>query len=599
MRETTPDLKDMAGLTHLECATRAAKNLADITAGHDVINLDEIDAAFPGGENEQLSSETVKKMLKTMKVPRGLHKNDPPRPILINCHEIFAPPLEIIFNFCLKVCRWPTAWKIETTHYINKKNQPEVLKDMRGICSTVAWSKCLESRVRDVILDDIGGGVGGGIHSGQFGGLKGLSSDMLLGSLYQDVADSWEQGYISILLCIDFTVAFNSGKSSFCVNAARNLGVREPILRLIASYLSQRQVEVTWGQETSPLLPLRGGSGQGTLMSVLLFLMIANELLRRLDLSIEEHEGHLTTKTKPLLFVDDCSLLLKYRRDSFGDADGPRVFTDDGRMSAYKKVIEEFSKDSGLLMNNDKTAFVSFDFSTNRLQFPDGSLPFVDKKGKPIKMSQEITLLGCPIQADLKFDALALARRKSGNHALWQMRRLSNQGVGKDHLLAVFKSYVRSRCEFGLLAASPMMTAENWKTVESVQRKATKIALGIRQNYGADRMEYDERNFTCGLDPLQLRTEMRFHEFAQKCERQPRFSHYFIRHADNGPKRRKSRDYELVKCTTERRRHAPFISMVRYLNAREDTPEIRMNDPDVITQLDETPTEVINFICSI
>ena len=146
-------------------------------------------------------------------------------------------------------------------------------------------------------------------------------------------------------------MAFNSLQHNKVISSAAKLGVRHEILRVLAAYLSKRTTFVRWGEEISDGYPARGGSGQGTLLSVLIFVITFNELIEDLDTEINIQEHGNLIKSLQLIYVDDLIILYPYKPNDMIDEFGDKIFTDKGPLSAYLKKIEEFSVGNGLQLN--------------------------------------------------------------------------------------------------------------------------------------------------------------------------------------------------------------------------------------------------------
>lgn len=579
-----PDLDDLAGMSPMEKAEHAAENIADIAKDHDLLDVQEIWRQHPGGDPRRLTFDEVVNALKSYKLPKGLHPDDPPRQVLKNKPEIFAPALLVIFNKCFQTCTWPKKWKLERANYINKKSQPETLKDMRNVVLTYTFSKVFESLARVTILGDIMPNL----HRGQFGGLSGVSADFLMSNIYQEVIDSAESGYASALLCWDFSRAFDSMSRHLLIRSAARLGLRPDLIRLIASYLDQREVSVNWDGVISSGKITRGGSGQGTLLSVILFIIAADDLLVNLDVVLDAYESGTPTsgRSKVVLFCDDLSVLLKIPHDEFPEnALGRRQFVSDGRVEAIIKGICDFSTRSKLRLNKGKTQLLHFDYSQNKIIFESDCFSFPD--GGDIEAKDEIKLLGNVLQPNLKFDRLVQERAKAGHYANYQLRRLKDKGVAPRHLINIFNTYVRSKVEYGLVAAYPMLNEGQWAKLERVQRKATRIILGGHwASYGPQAPTYEQRLEELGMVSLRERMSARFVSYSQKCEQEERFERYFVPHVDSALPRRTARDYDVPLARTERRKSSPFISMVNVLNGLPTSRTERRNnrntppDPD-------------------
>ena len=145
----------------------------------------------------------------------------------------------------------------------------------------------------------------------------------------------------------------NKIEHSQVIEAAARLGLRAPLVRLLSHYLTERTTEVRWGRTTSSLRPIRGGCGQGTLLSVLLYIIIADPLLRDVRHRIDILEPEVKHKSDIMMFVDDLSLRTSYNRELFKDG----KFADiDSRMCTYLQAIADFCSRTGMVLNKDKTS---------------------------------------------------------------------------------------------------------------------------------------------------------------------------------------------------------------------------------------------------
>ena len=85
------------------------------------------------------------------------------------------------------------------------------------------------------------------------------------------------------------------------------------------------------------------------MLSVLLFLITIDPLLKGLEAEINQREVGFRTKSKVMAFVDDINLTVALDPKSYPIMDdGTRVFVDDGRVAAYLGILEEFSKITGM-----------------------------------------------------------------------------------------------------------------------------------------------------------------------------------------------------------------------------------------------------------
>ena len=600
-RQCAPNLVDMVGLSNKECANKAAESIAKLTADHPPVDMTAEMNKCCVQQPEVLLEEEVRVAFKELRLPKGLHPDDPPRQLLIDMYDIFVPPLTTIINKIFTNGAWPKRWKTEMTTFIPKNKQPEVIRDLRPITGSFTWAKLAEKLIRARILADIQPEV---VRQGvpmtfsdqqaprqhqqppplrtpcddlcleQYGGAKNVSADMMMANIYQDLLDRTEAGFPSLLLAWDLSKAFNTIGILGCLESCHRLGIRPQMVKILASYLCGRSTVVRWEQERSDSYPSRGGSGQGTLLSVLLFVITVDRLISDLKQSISGLEQHLpeVAKTRVFVYVDDINVTTSIAPESIVEVAGVKKYIGDGRISAYFKVISDFSESSKLKLNTDKTKIIPFDYSKNAVTFPEDSFSYPD--GEAIEVAQEMKLLGNIVSANLSMDGLVDQRRKAGVYALWQLRRLHNQGISVEHKLAVYKAYIRSRVEYGLLSACPMLKETHWHEIGRVERKASRLILGVT-GYGEGVPTYQQRLKTLGLEPIRERTRRRFAEFALKVEKEPRFGRYFSFHSDSAIPRRKSRHYDIPFSRTYRRSNGPLMTILNDLNAREDSPESR------------------------
>ena len=118
-----------------------------------------------------------------------------------------------------------------------------------------------------------------------------------------------------------------------------------------------------------------------------------------------------------------------------------------------------------------------------------------------------------------------------------------------------YVGYVRITTEYGLLTLSSMLTGNQWSRLEAVQRRATKVCLGIRPLAFGDHVPlYERRLHQLHLANLQNRTKQRLEKFALRNEFKPRFEPFFLRRTLTGRASRLPRPYFQPIPRTERLR---------------------------------------------
>ena len=558
-RETNdqPLVPEFEGLSDQECAEKIADRIESITKNYTLIDYVGLRNKYRPGL-EGLDMEDIVKAIANSNIPRGLHDLDPPRLVIKPLARLFAIPLTTIYNKCLREGVWPSLWKIEATSMLPKKKIIESAKDLRPIAITVVFSKILESIIRCWILSDIKDNL----HLEQYGGIQGVGTNHYLCSLFHDILSIAETGKVGVLLTFDYSSAFNAMEHTSVVEAAASLGVRPGILALLTDYLCSRKTAVKWGSSTSRLRLNRGGSGQGTLLSVLLFIISVDKLLKGLDKAVDGLESGFV-RTRPKLFVDDLAILIPYDPLTFANRGTHREFRDDGRLQMYLDVIEDFSSSTGMMLNKSKTAAIAFNFTKEKIDFETADMCF--RNGDRVGIKKEIKLLGFNIDDKMSLDAFVRQRKASATGALWQLRRLRMNGVTKQDLKLVYEQYVRSILEYGMIAAYSSLNQSQMAALESIQRSATRIILGV--DYHPNRPSYEDRLSELKLSTLSSRWLGQLGTFSKKVEGEPRFARYLSPNPSThhmGVRRRAA--YLVPRARTERFKSSPICAILRNLN---------------------------------
>lgn len=580
MREP-PEVVELAGLqSDSEKANKVADGIEKLTAEYEKLNLEEKLETFAGGNCREITLKEIIKTFSEIKLPKGFHSGDPPRELIRDASAELALPLSIIFNSVTSTTTWPEAYKDEQTKMIPKKESVEVLKDLRPIVLTPFFGKVLERILRKDILED----VLQNLHPAQFGGLKGLSTDHYLCSLYQKIAIASESNYIkkgitSILVTYDFTSAYNAMSHDEIVSSAARLGLRNELVRILASYLHERRTTVIWEEEMSSPRHANGGAGQGTVFSSTLFIMTVDRLLVRLTRLIAILEQHLGAeiRTSVFMFADDlCVLFHAQYQDLPVDSTGNKYFEDvDSRLSKYMQEILNFTYESGMKLNLLKTKAITYNFNSPRISFPPDCIKFPD--GTPVEICSKLRLLGSQLGQDFSMDPLVADRRRAGFYATWKLRRLQQHGVKHNYIKKAYLSYVRSKLESGLLPASSLLGIVQWQQLESVQRRGTRVVLGHppRSFAGDEAPGYTARLRELGIERIKDRTKKRFENFIERNEFEKRFSAYYGLTGSLPYSLKNPRDYVVPRGRTRRVQRAPFTAAAEHLNKLQSTRDQR------------------------
>ena len=213
-----------------------------------------------------LTSAEVEKRLGECKKPASMVDGDIFPRLVAPCSRVLAIPLTDIFNTITITMVWPMAWKCKIVTVIPKKNIPDSFADLRNISCTRLFSKVYESYVLMWALEEIE------LKPNQFGGQKGCSTSHMLLTIWNEICENCED-YRSgtVLTAIDYAKAFNRLSYQHCLKAFQKKGSSTQIIRLLATFLTNRTMTVKVGNVKSVPLPVNGGCPQGSILGVLLY----------------------------------------------------------------------------------------------------------------------------------------------------------------------------------------------------------------------------------------------------------------------------------------------------------------------------------------
>ena len=168
---------------------------------------------------------------------------------------------------------WPTVWKRETVSVIPKNLSPAGLSEMRNISCTPVLSKVMEFFLLERLRSEVT------VKPNQFGGIPGCGIDHYLVEVWDSILQSLDQpSSVSTLISVDFAKAFNTMSYQACLTAFHKKGCSPHLTRMIASFLSGREMLFRVGDSLSSPRPLNGGSPQGTLLGNFMFIITTDNL---------------------------------------------------------------------------------------------------------------------------------------------------------------------------------------------------------------------------------------------------------------------------------------------------------------------------------
>ena len=144
------------------------------------------------------------------------------------------------------------------------------------------------------------------------------------------------------------------------------------------------------------------------------------------------------------------------------------------------------------------------------------------------------------------------------------MKRLASLGCSRDDLVTSYIRLIRSVCEFAVPYWGPMISKEETRRLERIQRTAVHVIMG--ENF----TNYSEAIKECNLERLDKRRNDLIERFAVNTADNPKFKHWF---KENSPSKKNNRNrmskLKPVTTRTEKYKKSAIPRMTEILNNRE------------------------------
>ena len=493
-----------------------------------------------------------------------------------------AAPAGHIFRNIMKTGHWPRQWRLEYGTPLQKTPNPVNEDDLRVISLTSYLSKQFEQFVVCWLLEHISDKL----DWGQYGGRKATSIshyliDFVNFILYnQDLAVP----HSVIAVMIDFSKAFNRINHNIILTILSDMGVPGWLLRIVAGFLSNRELILRYKGKYSSRKKLPGGGPQGTKLGLFLFLILINAAGVGY---LEKHIGKEITgrlcKRKPikdihLKYVDDMSIAQSInlpeclipnpnpiRPFEHHDHTNHILPNDSYNLQEQIDKLVEYCQINDMKINENKTKVMIFNTRKNY----DGKPRLSVRGDQFLEVVESCKLLGVILRSDMRWNENTDYICKKGYSRLWLLRRLKSLGANESEMVDVYSKQVRSILEMAVPVWQAGLTKYESIQIERVQRSAFHIILG--EGY----VNYQEALEKLNCDKLSERRIKLCETFARKLVKHNQFKNWFNEKSDkiinmNTRSKKAKVKYQEVLTRTERYLKSPIPYLTSILNSMNE-----------------------------
>ena len=556
------------GLTAAESAGRLAQHFSIISQEFAALRLEDLPTEVRNtiearklSQVPYISRQMVEKKKKAAKKTKAGVKGDLPTKLMKEFGPEIARPAAQIFRTVARTGKWPKRWKMEQGIPLEKTTNPKTEDDVRIISLTPFLSKIFEK----FVVEWLATYISDKIDVNQYGGRKGSSTshyliDFVTFILYnQDLKDA----KAVVAAMVDFKKAFNRQDHATLITIlAEDLKVPGWLLFIIMGFLTERELVVSYGGETSEAMEMPGGGPQGTVLGMILFLVLINKA------GFAEGDRTIGTRitTAPsvrsaisnlhLKYVDDLTLLESISLKDALSVDTSKqwerplnfhertehILKPDGlQLQAELDKLSSYATLNKMKINQEKTKIMLFNSSKQRDFQPNLVL-----EGKQLEVVEQMKLLGVIVTSDLKWHENTKHITKKAFGRLWLLKRLKLMGASTITLLDVYCKQVRSVLEFSAVVWESGLTQENSTQIERAQKCAFAIILG------ADYKSYEQACARLSMETLNKRRKKLSLNFAKSAVKHPVHNSWFSENDSARQTRSVKQPYKPAQARTTR-----------------------------------------------
>lgn len=354
-----------------------------------------------------------------------------------------------LLNACLTIGYFPDNWKIATVCPILKPHKPKQdPKSYRPIALTSTMGKLFEKIINARLRNHLENN--NILNPNQCGFRAGRSTTDQLLKCTQSIQEK-SATHKHLLLTVDMEAAFDKVWHPGLLYKLHKLDLPPGITRLMASYLTNRLLQVKNGEAISQRICIEGSVPQGGVFSTNLFNIYVNDIPHgNVDVQISQ-------------FADDVAIWSRAKRLPVAGI----------RLQQYIHRLDHWCKNWRIILNPAKSTLL------NLSQIPNP--PQITMRQHNLTYHEETTFLGLRIKRSLTWGAHVknITQRCENRLNLLKMIRGTDWGASPEIIIHTYKALILPVITYAYAAWCNIPT-QHIDKLQVIQNKALRIAYRVR-----------------------------------------------------------------------------------------------------------------------
>jgi hypothetical protein len=370
----------------------------------------------------QLTSDDVHQAITRLKNKKSAAIDGISSNVFKKLPNMMSKILTPLYNTSLKSGHYPTSLQISIILPRHKQGDKAKINNYRPVANTSVISVIFEKAVKEKLLNYLE-------HiqffaSQQFGFLRNKSTDLALFHHLTTLTNIIENKNAALGIYLDLAKAFDTISHKILFLKLKQIGIKDPLLSWINSYLTTRKYATKIGNAISTKIPSHYGVPQGGVLSAILFLVYINDLY------------NLPLSASILGYADDTSLLYNGKSRSEIETNFKQDF----------ELLYPWFKTHRLHLNINKCKYIAYGYKTP---------PWADHINLTIGLEKlqrglHVKYLGVMIDEKLSWKEQSIyiqSKLRKVSYIFFHMKKLINQY----HLKKLYQPLFESILNYGII----------------------------------------------------------------------------------------------------------------------------------------------------